>query len=74
MEVTEDAGDVERIASVLASTEVSTMDVGRDRVVGKARRGVRDVDGLEEEPSPPRGSIPDMVALGMRVGRSKTFA
>ena len=72
MEVTEDAGDVERIASVLASTEVSTMDV--DRMVGKARRGVRDVDGLEEEPSPPRGSIPDMVALGMRVGRSKTFA
>lgn len=55
MEVTEDAGEVESMASVLASTEVSTMDVGRERVVGNASRGVR-------EESPPRGSDPGMMA------------
>lgn len=64
MEVIEEAGEVDRIASADASTEVavvSTMDVGLERVVGKASRGVRDNGGLEEELPPARCSNPDMV-------------
>jgi hypothetical protein len=50
-EIVDDAGDVDKIASVLASTDgavVSTIDVGRDLGVGNATLGVRDDEG----PSP----------------------
>lgn len=55
MDVIDEAGDVERMASALVSTEVvvvSTIDVGRARVVGNGIRIVRDEDGLDDEPSP----------------------
>lgn len=64
--MTEDAGDVDRIASVLASTDVSTMDVGRDRVVGNASLGVLDDGGLEEEASPLLCSDDDILARRTR--------
>lgn len=52
-EVVEEAGEVERIASLVASTE-STIDVGLERATGKASRGVRADGELDNEPLPAR--------------------
>lgn len=63
VEAIDEAGEVERMASDVVSTEVvvvSTIDVGRARVVGKESLGVRVEGGLDEELSPPRCSNPDM--------------
>ena len=64
VEVMDEAGEVERIASALVSTDVvvvSTMDVGRDRAVGNASLGVLDEGELEVEDPPSRCSMPDIV-------------
>jgi hypothetical protein len=64
VEVMEEAGDVERMVSGVASIVVSTIEVGLDRAIGNASRGVRDDEGLEEESSPPCSSDPAILAHG----------
>lgn len=70
MEVMDEAGDVERRASAVVSTEVvvvSTIDVGRDRVVGNASLGVLMEGGLGVEDL----ASPDIVAISYKMGSDR---